>query len=377
MHSLSANFVVIRRYHNPESDFREVGTIRLMKPNYLYQQDWDAEKNKKSGLWKKQGDSRITASDGKTFWGVMSGGEYQKADVKMLGNNLMAYEMPTYDFFSPSQSVLAQVRQQQAKNQLIALTCAGTAIWQGRSYRLVDWEYKPNYDPGETVKNAPGGVLTEKDRIYIGSDNLIYRVQNTYNVGWSGERVLQDVKLNAPLTAASFKFTLPLGAHLPTPPKLLLANGTLAPDFAAVAPDGSIVHLSDYKGKTVVVLDFWSTWCGPCQMSLPHLEKVYQQVKGKVAVLGVCVWDEKPAYDKWIVAKKGTYNFPTAFDPAGRGDKSIASSLYHVSGIPTQYVIDKDGKIAASTVGYDEGGTFLEAALNKLGTNILVPTAHK
>ena len=105
---------------------------------------------------------------------------------------------------------------------------------------------------------------------------------------------------------------------------------------------------------------------------------MYQQVKDKnVAVLGVCVWDDKAAYNKWVTAKKGTYDFPTAYDPAGRGKDSIASNLYHVSGIPTQYVIDKDGKIAASTVGYDEGGTFLEFALNKLGTDISVPAAHK
>ena len=137
----------------------------------------------------------------------------------------------------------------------------------------------------------------------------------------------------------------------------LLAVGTEAPDFAATTSDGKTVHLSDFKGKPVV-LDFWSTWCGPCQMSMPHLEKVYQQVKDKeVTVLGVCVWDDKAAYDKWIIAKKGIYTFTTAFDPAGRTmDTSIASHLYNVSGIPTQYVIDKDGKIAASSVGYDENG---------------------
>lgn len=147
----------------------------------------------------------------------------------------------------------------------------------------------------------------------------------------------------------------------------LLAAGTPAPDFAAVAPDGTTVHLSDYKGKPVI-LDFWATWCPPCQRSMPHLEKVYQQVKDKgVAVLAVCVSDEKDAYTKWVADKKGVYTFPTAFDPAGRSPGGISGSLYKVTGIPTQYLIDKDGKVVTANVGYSDGDHRLEAALTKLG----------
>ncbi len=157
---------------------------------------------------------------------------------------------------------------------------------------------------------------------------------------------------------------------------VLLKPGTPAPDFAAQAPDGSLIHLSDFKGKPVI-LDFWSTWCGPCQASMPHLEKVYGQVKDQgVAVLGVCVWDQEPAYKTWLKEKKGVYTFPTAFDPAGRGPNSIAHKLYNVSGIPTQYIIDKDGNVAASLVGYDENDHRLEAALGKLGITVKNQTAQ-
>ena len=370
-HSLSADATVVYFYHNPEREMRTVGAVRLMKPNYVHEEQWVARKDKSSGLWKKENGSMIHASDGKTAWLVFYGGEYRKDKADPKGHDLGSGISPTYDFLDPTQSVLAQVRKQQAKGQLIALTYAGKEVWEGHLYRLVDWEFKPNYHFGdEFTKKAPGGVVTEKDRLFIGSDNLVYRVEDAYNIGWSGSRSLRNVKVNAPLTAANFKFTLPPGAHLPTPPPPLLAVGTPAPDFAATAPDGSTVHLSDFKGKTVV-LDFWSTWCGPCQMSMPHLEKVYSQVKDKnVAVLGVCVWDDKAAYDKWVTDKKGTYDFPTAFDPAGRGPSSIASKLYHVSGIPTQYVIDKDGNIAASTVGYDENGHELEDALKRQGVTL-------
>ena len=182
-----------------------------------------------------------------------------------------------------------------------------------------------------------------------------------------------DWVLNKPIPAAQLAWAPPAGAK-PYSEPVLLAIGSPAPDFAALAPDGKTVHLSDYKGKTVV-LDFWATWCGPCQRSMPHLEKVYQQVKDKnVAVLGVCVWDEKGAYDKWVTQNIGTkYNFPVAFDPAGRGKGNIAGGLYKVTGIPTQYVIDKDGKVAASTVGYEDGDSSLEANLSKLGVDVPVP----
>ena len=182
-----------------------------------------------------------------------------------------------------------------------------------------------------------------------------------------------DWVLNKPIRATQLAWVPPAGSK-PFSEPALLAVGSPAPDFAALTPAGKTVHLSDYKGKTVV-LDFWATWCGPCQRSMPHLEHVYQQVKDKnVAVLGVCVWDEKPAYDKWVTKNMGTvYNFPVAFDPAGRGKGNIAGGLYKVTGIPTQYIIDKNGNIAASTVGYSEGDTRLEANLNKLGVAIAVP----
>jgi len=148
-----------------------------------------------------------------------------------------------------------------------------------------------------------------------------------------------------------------------TPP--LLSVGIEAPDFTVLGTDGAPVKLSSFKGK-VVVLDFWATWCGPCQASLPHLQKLYEEFRDKnVAFLAINVWDDKQAYEKWIAAKK-QYSFPIALDPAGRKKPNVPSTLYKVSGIPTSYVIDAEGKVAGSFVGYDDGDQRMDDMLKKL-----------
>ena len=368
MHSFSADISITT--HSQKNDFRHISTIYFMKPNFGREVSYDMEKNPASGLWKKS-NVRTIVSDGKLNWTISGLQCFQSVDDS--AGNAVAANSLGMDFFNSGNSLLSMLQNPNTSSNITTVRDAGTQSISGAACRVLEIRRSTSLEH-EVRKGqaAPGGVILQTSRFYINADAVICRMSLADNIGGSGDAQLTNIRVNPPLTPAEFQYTPPPGLQIekesdgPHPSLPLLAVGTPAPDFTATAPDGSQVHLSDYKGK-IVVLDFWSTWCGPCQRSMPHLEKVYQSVKDKnVAVLGVCVWDKKPEYDKWVADKRGVYHFPTAFDPAATQQDSIASKLYHVSGIPTQYVIDKDGKIAASTVGYDENRTVLEDTLKKL-----------
>lgn len=149
----------------------------------------------------------------------------------------------------------------------------------------------------------------------------------------------------------------------------LLAKGTVAPDFTVERHGGGTLRLSDLRGKTVV-LDFWATWCIPCIRSMPHVQRTIAKAgRSDIVWLGVCVWDGRDAFDRWVPQNDAKYAFTKVFDPAAL-DKaaSIAGKLYRVTGIPTLYVIDAEGRIVEGMTGYlGDDDHRLEKALGRTG----------
>ena len=138
-----------------------------------------------------------------------------------------------------------------------------------------------------------------------------------------------------------------------------------APDWTlADARTGQNVRLHDEKGRRPVVFSFWATWCGPCRQELPHVQRVFERYKGRVAFYGVNSSDGTQAMTAFA-AQQG-WTFPLLADP-----QSVAATRYGADTIPLLVVVDINGSIRAVSNGYApdedlEGG--LARLLDKLLT---------
>ena len=120
-----------------------------------------------------------------------------------------------------------------------------------------------------------------------------------------------------------------------------------APDFTVYDADGNEVRLSDFVGKPVV-LNFWASWCGPCQGEMPDFQQMYQQYGDEIQFMMVNLTDgsrETVSSASAFVKNKG-YTFPVFYDT-----DLDAATVYGVYSIPITILIDAQGSYVAHAAG--------------------------
>ena len=125
---------------------------------------------------------------------------------------------------------------------------------------------------------------------------------------------------------------------------LAYPTGTMPPPFSARTMDSRVLSLADLQGR-VVVLNFWASWCLECRPEMPVLERLHRDLRSRgLAVIGINT-REAPA-TAWRYANDLGLSFPVVLDLEGK-----INGLYGVVGLPSTFLIGRDGRAVALAVG--------------------------
>jgi len=253
------------------------------------------------------------------FAGVPWKSSLGNAKVTLLGRRRLGQRL-TY---------VVQIRFPDGKVQTLWIGVRDNFIWQNQTeMRQKLPEFKP--EEGEFKIPSP-------------KDGMHMVITETFT----------EVVANPPVSAKMFTYALPQGYkfvkefEVPGLKGKSELEGKPAPDFELPDLQGKIVRLSDQRGK-VVVLNFFSHWCGPCNSEAPDLEKLWQSVKEKgVVIFGIAVWAEGDAKKRALeFARKHKLSFPVLVDAEDKVAKQFG-----IEGVPTTFVVGRDGKIQTVIVG--------------------------
>ena len=137
-----------------------------------------------------------------------------------------------------------------------------------------------------------------------------------------------------------------------------LKQSSPAPDFALESLDGKTMHLSDFRGKAVL-LNFWATWCGPCKIEMPWFVDFQKQYGAQgLQIVGVAM-DDSGKEDIAKFAKEMGVNYPVLL-----GKEEVGDAYGGVPALPETFFIGRDGKIVDKIIGL-KGKAEIEESIKK------------
>ena len=197
------------------------------------------------------------------------------------------------------------------------------------------WISKQNYVPIQY--SLEYDLVMNNDTMYQFEKNVLTKYD------------LDNLKSKEELELTSIPSYIILKDYEPSKRPELLDLATIAPNCSLISLNDEIVKLTDFKGK-IVLIDFFYKSCYPCMLALPALQDLHQKFSDKgLKIIGIDPYDtkEKDDIDKFLAKRGVSYTVLL-------GGRDVAKE-YHVSGYPTIYLIDKEGKVLFTQVGYGEG----------------------
>jgi peroxiredoxin len=143
-------------------------------------------------------------------------------------------------------------------------------------------------------------------------------------------------------------------------------EGTPAPNFILENIEGDLVELNELIGEGPILLSFWATWCKPCVEELVHFQKIYSENEPKgLQMLGISTDSERSVAKVKPFIKTKNYTFTVLLDT-----NSEVARLYYARAVPYTVIIDKNGSIVYSHLGYKKGDELkVKEIINRLIKN--------
>ena len=138
-------------------------------------------------------------------------------------------------------------------------------------------------------------------------------------------------------------------------------EGFLAPDFTLSTPDGQVYSLSELRGRPLLI-NFWATWCPPCQAEMPAMQRIYKQYQEQgFLILAINATHQDNQADILDFSREYGLTFPFLLDMDG-----TVSQQYLVHAFPSSYFVDSQGTISEVVIGGPIAEALLETRVETL-----------